>query len=66
MKSLIYEKDLLGKRAVGITNGRLTIKECDNSIADKLVVKYHYSHKTTKNRFLYILDKKIKKQFKTP
>jgi len=51
MKSLIYEPDLLGKKVIGITNGKLTLKECQNSVADKLVVKYHYSHKTTKNRF---------------
>ena len=51
MKNLIYKTDLLGTFPVGITNGNLTIEECNSSIADKMIVKYHYSHKTTKNRF---------------
>jgi len=51
MKELIYKKDLLGKTAIGLSNGKIWIKECEHFEADKLVKKYHYSHKTTKNRF---------------
>jgi len=51
MKKLIYQENLLGKSPIGITNGKLQIKECDNYIADEIVKKYHYSHKATKNRF---------------
>lgn len=51
MKKLVYTQDLLGNIPIGITNGKITIKECENSTADKLVIKHHYSHKATKNRF---------------
>ncbi len=30
MKDIIYEKNLLGRRPIGITNGTLTLKECQN------------------------------------
>lgn len=53
--NLVYEEMLFGRRPVGATNGVLTIRECDSSVADKYVVKYHYSHKATKNRFLSFL-----------
>jgi hypothetical protein len=52
MKKLVVEKTLLGDKVVGITNGNLVIKECSSSKADEVIKKYHYSHKTTKNRFL--------------
>ena len=55
MKWLLYENTLLGKNPVGITNGKYQIKEAENNIVDELVKKYHYSHKTTKNRFLSFL-----------
>jgi len=55
MKKIIYENTLLGKTPIGITNEFLTIKESSNQIVDELVKKYHYSHKTTKNRFLSFL-----------
>ena len=51
MKNLLYQKTLLGEKPIGISNGKIQIKECPNSIGDELVKKYHYSHKTTKNRF---------------
>lgn len=51
MKWLLYEKNLLGKFPCGITNGKYWIIEANNKIVDDLVVKYHYSHKATKNRF---------------
>lgn len=50
-KELIYRNNLLGKELIGISNGFITLKEINNSIVDKLVIKYHYSHKPTKNRF---------------
>lgn len=54
MKQLIFEENLFSKsgKAIGITNGTLTIKECRPMEADSAIKKYHYSHKTTKNRFL--------------
>lgn len=55
MKKYIYENDLLGKHLIGITNGFLTIKEVPNNLVDDLVVKHHYSHKATKNRFASFL-----------
>lgn len=51
MKWLIYENDLFQNRPVGISNGILSIKECDSAVADELVKQHHYSHKSTKNRF---------------
>lgn len=55
MKKLIYSTNLLGRKPVGITNGVLTIIEVPNNVVDVLVKKYHYSHKSTKNRFLSFL-----------
>jgi hypothetical protein len=37
------------------TNGRLSITECDSSVASSLVEEHHYSHKTTPNHFLSFL-----------
>ena len=51
MKELLYENNLLGKNAIGITNHTLYIKEAPSGVVDELVRKYHYSHKPTKNRF---------------
>ena len=51
MKKLLYKKDLFGKIPIGITNGKYWIKEAPAGIVDKLVIKYHYSHKSTPNRF---------------
>lgn len=51
MKQLIYKQDLMGKKPIGITNGNLKLIECLNNEADKIIIKYHYSHKSTKNRF---------------
>jgi|SRR3990167_4571169 len=52
MKTLLYENNLLGKRPYGITNGKLTLIECPSAEADEVIKTHHYSHKTTKNRFL--------------
>jgi hypothetical protein len=60
MKTVTYIDDFFGRRPVGITNGNLTIEECDSSIADKMVKQYHYSHKTTKNRFKSFIVNKDK------
>lgn len=46
----IYEND--GKTICGITKGNLTLKKAPSTVVDPMVRKYHYSHKTTKNRFL--------------
>jgi hypothetical protein len=39
-------------KPIGITNGDYTLTIADSSVVDPMVKKYHYSHKTTKNRFL--------------
>lgn len=51
MKDLIYEKGMFEDAPIGITNGRYSIRECSNKEADSVIKKYHYSKKTTKNRF---------------
>ena len=51
MKKLIYKNELFGKVPVGITNGCVSIREESNTIVDSLVIKHHYSHKATQNRF---------------
>lgn len=51
MKKIITEPTLLGNKPIGITKGFLTLMECPNDEADKVIIQYHYSHKTTKNRF---------------
>jgi len=52
MKTLIYSTTENGKCPIGISDGTYWIIETPSRIVDKLVVKYHYSHKATKNRFL--------------
>jgi hypothetical protein len=52
MKTLIYENGLLERKAVGITNGVLSLTECPAHEADEYIIKHHYSHKATNNRFL--------------
>lgn len=51
MKKLIYKEDLIGKIPIGIRNENIQLIECPNNEADEVIIKYHYSHKTTKNRF---------------
>lgn len=51
MKKLIYSIDLF-PAPIGITNGVLTLARADNSVVDRMVEAHHYSHKSTKNRFL--------------
>ncbi|GAG98584.1 unnamed protein product, partial [marine sediment metagenome] len=50
MKNLIYS--VTTKKVIGIGSGDYWIIETPSQIVDKLVVKHHYSHKATKNRFL--------------
>lgn len=50
MKTLLRD-GLLGL-PVGITNGTLTLREAPSSQIDKVIAEHHYSHKSTKNRFL--------------
>jgi len=52
MKQLLYQQNLLGKKPIGITNGGLTLRECSSAEADEVIKRFHYSHKSTKNRFL--------------
>ena len=52
MKSLVYSDSLFSKEPVGITNGTLTLIEQPSVLVDPEIAKHHYSHKTTKNRFL--------------
>lgn len=51
MKRLIFRKSLFEDIPIGITNGTISLVECDNAEADKTIIKYHYSHKSTTNRF---------------
>lgn len=51
MKNLLYKSSFFKKEPIGITNGTIELRECINSIADEVIIKHHYSHKTTKNRF---------------
>ena len=51
MINYIYEDTLFGNQIIGISKGKIKLIECDNRIVDKMVEKYHYSHKATKNRF---------------
>lgn len=53
MKKLIT-KGLFGQPC-GITNGSLYLIESDHMTVGEIVKKHHYSHKTTKNRFLSFL-----------
>ncbi len=50
MKSLILSAT--DNKPIGIGDGLYWIKEAPGSLVDKLVIKHHYSHKATKNRFL--------------
>ena len=50
MKQLILSK--MDNKPIGIGDGHYWIKEAPSSVVDKLVIKHHYSHKATKNRFL--------------
>ncbi len=50
MKQLILSP--ITKLPIGIGDDLYWIKEAPGSVVDKLVVKHHYSHKATKNRFL--------------
>ena len=52
MKQLIYS--IVTKKPIGISDGTYWIEEANGSLVDKLVIKHHYSHKTT-NRFLSFL-----------
>lgn len=54
MRDLIYDNTLFPK-PIGITNGDLKIVVTEKSIADKIVIKQHYSKKVTKNSFLSFL-----------
>ena len=58
MKELIFEQGILGKIPIGIRNENLMLMEANNNIVDKLVKQYHYSHKSTKNRFKSFLINK--------
>lgn len=64
MKKLIYQENLFGKIPIGITNGKYTIKECSNLEADEIIKKYHYSHKSTPNRFKsFVVNNKLGKKY---
>lgn len=55
MRDLIYKSDLFGKIPVGITDGLITLKEDLTGQCDEIICANHYSHKTTKNRFMSLL-----------
>jgi len=50
MKRLIISPET--NLPIGISSGNYWITEASSSKVDKLVIKHHYSHKATKNRFL--------------
>jgi len=50
--------DDIPPKPIGITNGTITLMEDASGLASKLVVQYHYSHKTTPNHFLSFLVNK--------
>jgi hypothetical protein len=52
MAELIYENTLFGQTPIGIKDNFITLKECSSNKADKVICKYHYSKKATKNRFI--------------
>ncbi len=51
MKEILFRNTLFGKEPYGIMSDSIKIIEAPNKMVDKLVEKYHYSHKATKNRF---------------
>lgn len=55
MRELIYSNDLIGQRPVGITDGLIRLVEDSTGRCDEIIKAHHYSHKTTKNRFLSML-----------
>lgn len=55
MRELIYERDLTGRYPVGITDGLIRLVEDASGKCDSIIREHHYSHKTTKNRFLSFL-----------
>jgi len=58
MKTLIYQQQLFEQKPIGITNGKIELRESPNNQVDRMVEKYHYSHKATQNRFLSFLVNK--------
>lgn len=57
MKTLLHNNNGV---PIGITNGTLSLIESTSEIVDPYVIKHHYSHKTTKNRFKSFLVNKDK------
>lgn len=49
VKQLMYSSS---GDVTGITNGRYSLVECAHAEADPVIARHHYSHKTTKSRFL--------------
>lgn len=52
MRDLIYRQELLSRIPIGITDGQITLTEDESGKCDEIIRQHHYSHKTTKNRFL--------------
>jgi adenine modification enzyme len=55
VRDLIYNQDLVERRPVGITDGLISLVEDSSGRCDGIIQAHHYSHKTTKNRFLSFL-----------
>lgn len=51
VKRFIY----LNGELVGVSNGTLTLRQAEHSAVTPLILRHHYSHKTTKNRFASFL-----------
>lgn len=50
----ILSKSLIDAQVIGISNGVMSLEICEKQEADKVISKYHYSKKATKNSFLSI------------
>ena len=48
----IYEKTLFDDELVGWKRKWIELREVSSTVADRMVVAHHYSHKATSNRFL--------------
>lgn len=51
MKQLIYQPTLFEIKPIGITDGEMKLVECTSQEADGVIKLYHYSKKSTPNRF---------------
>lgn len=48
----IFMSDLFEPQIIGWARKWIELRECSQEQADELIIKHHYSHKATENRFL--------------